>query len=233
MISRRPPIAFCAVVLAVLGLVGCARGKKAPHVSVPAPAPPPRPAVGTTEEGLASWYGHPYHGRHTTSGEIYDMEKMTAAHRTLPFGARVRVENLSNGREVEVRINDRGPFVEGRIIDLSRAAARKMAMLGPGTAQVRLRVLSLPEALSGAFFAVQVGAFRNRSNAERLRDRLAREYGSAIIQEYDGPRGLFHRVLVGRESDLAGAQSLAERLRKRDLTPFVVRVDEPAAADRL
>ena len=101
MISRRPPIAFCAVVLAVLGLAGCARGKKAPHVSVPAPAPPPRPLVGTTEEGLASWYGHPYHGRHTTSGEIYDMEKMTAAHRTLPFGARVRVENLSNGREVE------------------------------------------------------------------------------------------------------------------------------------
>ena len=231
MICRRPLIALCAGVLTIVGLAGCGRGKKAPRVSLP--APPPRIAVGTAEEGLASWYGHPYHGRPTTSGEIYDMEKMTAAHRTLPFGTRVQVENLFNGREVEVHINDRGPFVEGRIIDLSRAAARRLEMLGPGTARVRLRVVRLPETPSVGFFAVQVGSFRNRSNAERLRDKLAREYGSAVIREYDSPRGLFHRVLVGHENDIPAAQSLAEKLRRRDLTPFVVRVDEPSAGDRL
>lgn len=218
------------LVVASLGLVflaGCAHKK--PQVA----APPPAPKVGATEEGLASWYGNPYHGRATTSGEIYDMEMLTAAHRTLPFGARVRVENLANGREVDVRVNDRGPFVEGRIIDLSRAAARRIQMLGPGTARVRLRVLSLPEEPAAGFFAVQVGSFQNRKNAERLQAKLAREHGSAFIRDYDSPRGRFYRVLVGHESDPAGAESLAAKLRREDLTPFIVRVDEPSAGGRL
>ncbi|HYM09714.1 MAG TPA: septal ring lytic transglycosylase RlpA family protein [Bryobacterales bacterium] len=221
--------AALALTLAVLALAACARKK--PRVSAPAPAP--QVFVGATEEGMASWYGHPYHGRPTTSGEIYDMEKLTAAHRTLPFGAHVQVTNLQNGRAVEVRINDRGPFVEDRVIDLSRAAARQIAMLGPGTARVRLRVVALPEAPAPGFFAVQVGAFRNRDNAERLRADLARRYGVAFIQKYDGPQGLFYRVRVGRESDVPAAQALAGELRRQNFTPLVVRVDENAASDPL
>lgn len=90
---------------------------------------------------MASWYGNPYHGRATASGEIYDMEAMTAAHPTLPFGTRLRVENLDNNRSVTVTINDRGPFVKNRILDVSRKAARELRMLGPGTARVRITVL--------------------------------------------------------------------------------------------
>ncbi len=230
MTPRRPGVALAVVCLALTALAGC--GRKAPRVST-APAPAPQAAVGAAEEGMASWYGHPYHGRRTTSGEVYDMEQMTAAHRTLPFGARVQVENLANGREVEVRINDRGPFVQDRVIDLSRAAARQIEMLGPGTARVRLRVVSLPQTPAGGFFAVQVGSFRNRANAERLRERLEREHGAALIQKYDAPQGPFYRVLVGRESDMPGAESLAARLRHQDFTPFVVRVDEIPAGDGL
>ena len=217
----------------VLALAGCGRGKRA---RLPAPAAPPAVpgiVVGAAEEGIASWYGHPYHGRATTSGEIYDMEKMTAAHRTLPFGARVRVENLSNGREVEVRINDRGPFIEGRVIDLSRAAAQQIQMIGPGTARVRLRVAGLPETMPAGFFAVQVASFRNRGNAERLRESLAGRPGGAFIQNYDSPHGRFYRVLAGREPEIRGAAILAEKLRAGGHIPFVVRVDETSSGNRL
>lgn len=103
-----------------------------------------RVKLGYTERGLASWYGHPYHGRATASGEVYDMEKLTAAHKRLPFGVTARVLNPANGRSVDVRINDRGPFVKGRIIDLSRAAARQIELLGPGVAKVRIQVIAAP-----------------------------------------------------------------------------------------
>jgi rare lipoprotein A len=107
--------------------------------------PPPTPAIlGAGEVGVASWYGHPYHGRRTSNGEVYDMNLMTAAHLSLPFGTWVRVTNLTNNRSTEVRINDRGPFVNDRVIDLSRAAAREIAMIGPGTARVRVEVIATP-----------------------------------------------------------------------------------------
>jgi rare lipoprotein A len=98
--------------------------------------------IGSTETGVASWYGDPYHGRHAANGEVYDMEKLTAAHRTLPFGTWVRVKNLTNDKTVDVRIQDRGPFIGHRIIDLSRAAAREIEMIGPGTVKVRLTVIA-------------------------------------------------------------------------------------------
>jgi rare lipoprotein A len=105
----------------------------------------PMPAkIGSTETGTASWYGDPYNGRRAASGEIYDMRQLTAAHRTLPFGTWVRVDDLDNGKQVDVRINDRGPFVDGRIIDLSLEAARQIKMVGPGTARVRLKVIAAP-----------------------------------------------------------------------------------------
>ena len=102
----------------------------------------PEPSPGAwTQTGLASWYGEPFHGRQTASGEVYDMNELTCAHRTLPFGTRLRVENLENGRAVTVRVNDRGPFVDGRILDVSRKAAQELGIIGPGKARVRLTVL--------------------------------------------------------------------------------------------
>ena len=105
---------------------------------------PPAVHAGDTETGVASWYGVPYHGQRAASGEIYDMEQLTAAHRTLPFQTVVEVTNLDNGKRVTVRVNDRGPFVKGRILDLSHAAAQKIGMIGPGTARVRLKVVQPP-----------------------------------------------------------------------------------------
>lgn len=99
---------------------------------------------GYTETGIASWYGHPYHGRKTASGEIYDMNKLTAAHRTLPFGVWVEVENRQNKRRVDLRITDRGPFVDGRIIDVSKAAAERLDMIGPGIVPVKIKVIRVP-----------------------------------------------------------------------------------------
>ena len=125
------------------------------------------------EQGVASWYGVPFNGRRAANGEIYDMNKPTAAHRTLPFGTVVRVTNLDNGRQTEVRIIDRGPFVQGRIIDLSFAAARSVDMVGAGIAHVRLELVSSPSRVPVEVgnFTVQVGAFTQRADAERLRER--------------------------------------------------------------
>lgn|GEM_PF-147638 len=128
--------ALLSLLLLSVLFTGCAKRKKTWHT------PPPPGAY--IETGTASWYGYPYDGRRTSSGEIYDMEKFTAAHRTLPFNTWVRVKNLSNHREVDVKINDRGPFAHGRIIDLSRAAARRIDMIVPGTAKVRLVSIRAP-----------------------------------------------------------------------------------------
>jgi len=183
------------------------------------------PRASGAETGIASWYGHPYHGRRAASGEIYDMEQLTAAHRTLAFGTLVRVRNLTNGKTVEVRINDRGPFVDGRIIDLSRAAARAIDLIGPGTARVRLEVLEQPAGPS--LYAVQVGAFRDRGNAERLRRMLARRFSDTDIVRRDANPPLW-RVVVGREGEPARAAALAETLRRQFGQAFVVRLDFPA-----
>jgi len=211
-----------------------------PENSAPAPAPAPaakRPArtpatpvpAGHVEEGNASWYGVPFDGRRASNGEIYDMNRMTAAHRTLPFDTMLRVTNLSNGRSATVRVTDRGPFVENRIIDLSLAAARELDMVGAGVVPVRLEVLSGPDPSLG-FFTVQVGAFHDRANAERLRDRLSAAYSPIFIQSYDSPDGFFYRVRVGRSKDEEAARQLGESLRASEgFTPFVIRLDETTA----
>jgi len=112
----------------------------------PAIARNAKPArIGTTETGIASWYGVPYDGRRTASGEIYDMRQLTAAHRTLPFNTWLRVTNLTNGKRVDVKVNDRGPFVQGRVIDLSLGAASEIDMVRQGTAKVRLKVIAPPK----------------------------------------------------------------------------------------
>ena len=213
------------LVLVLLSAViaGCGHKKRAGS----RPPRPPRPApVGSTESGIASWYGYPHHGRPAANGEIYDMERMTAAHRTLPFDTWVRVENLGNHKNVEVRITDRGPFVKGRIIDLSRAAARAIDMIGPGTARVRLEVIRAPAGAARALFAVQVGVFRERSNAERARERMAGRYGAARLVLRQGNPDVW-RVLVGSETTEEAASALAERIRQEigEKNAFVVRLD--------
>jgi len=175
---------------------------------------------------MASWYGAPFDGRRTSNGEIYDMHQFTAAHRTLPFGAIVRVTNLSNGKQTEVRINDRGPFVANRVIDLSLSAAQAIGMIGPGTSQVRLEIVGGPNPQTG-FFGVQVGAFQSRDNAERLRARLDARYPPASVATYDSPNGVLYRVRAGRLPTENAARHLADQLRASEqLTAFVVRIDE-------
>jgi len=186
-------------------------------------------AEGYTEEGNASWYGVPFNGRRASNGEIYDMYKLTAAHRTLPFETMVRVTNLNNGKATTVRITDRGPFVENRIIDLSLAAAREIESIGPGVVPVRVEVLTPGIDPTGGFFTVQVGAFRDQANAQRLRDRLNLSYRPIFIQLYDSPDGTFYRVRVGKITGEDAARQFGEQLRGREgFTPFVVRLDEGA-----
>jgi len=172
-------------------------------VGPPLPPTPP-PAEGWIEEGVASWYGRPFHGRTTASGEVYDMEAMTAAHQELPFGTVVEVYNLDNGRSTTVRINDRGPFVGGRVLDLSRRAARELEMIGPGTARVRITVLESPAPIT--CWLVQAGSFRSRDNARALEGRMAAAGLDVRIER--GSRRL-HRVRAGPFSSRPQAQEVA------------------------
>jgi rare lipoprotein A len=243
--TRRDTAALALALGILLVSTGCVhrrrpspRAGRVPRPTAPRPRPrgpsaptPPR-APGPIiqgETGIASWYGHPFHGRQTASGEIYNMYAMTAAHRTLPFGTQVRVHDLENGRDVQVRINDRGPFVEGRIIDLSFAAAQAMGM--PGTALVRLEILGagMPERIADepGIFAVQVGAFSDRTNAERLKAAIAPRYGPVSIQTFDRGDAVFYRVRVGRESTEEGASRLGRELQQAGFATeiFVVRLD--------
>jgi rare lipoprotein A len=228
--------------LFLAALSGCAHKKHARHIPPP-PPPAAAPSLGDTETGIASWYGKPYHGRPAANGEIYDMEKLTAAHRTLPFNTWVRVYDLDNNKTVEVRITDRGPFIEGRIIDISHAAAREIEMIGPGIARVRVEIIRAPEGESRSqspggspsqspggspgLFAVQVGTFRDRGNAERVRGRMEALYGSArLIQRAEKPGFWF--VLAGREASEDAAKALAWRIRQNSSENndcFVVRID--------
>lgn len=234
--------ATCSFLLALI-LGGCAarRPAVAPPASPPAPssstaAPstttarrPPRVSNAApgeyTQVGIASWYGAPFDGRRTSDGEIYDMHDLTAAHRTLPFNSVVRVTNLTNGEQVNVRINDRGPFVADRIIDLSYSAARAIGMLGPGTARVQLDVVGGPDPSVG-FFAVQVGAFQVKENADRLQKQLSARYAPVNITELDSPSGTYYRVRAGRLPSEAAARQLALQIQQIDgTTAFVVRLD--------
>jgi rare lipoprotein A len=153
------------------------------------------------------------------------MYAMTAAHRTLPFGTQVRVHDIENGRDVDVRINDRGPFVEGRIIDLSYAAAQAMGMTG--IAHVRLEILGLESTPAPGVFAVQVGAFRDPANADRLKTLIEASFGPVVIVSFDRGDGLFYRVRVGQISSEEAARDLADQLRNANLATetFVVRVN--------
>jgi rare lipoprotein A len=154
--------------------------------------PPGEVGPGWSQEGVASWYGDPFHGRRTASGEVYNMDAPTAAHPGLPFGTLIRVENLDNGRSTVLRVNDRGPFARGRILDVSRHGARELGMIGPGTARVRVVVEEVPRPRD--CWDVQVGSFRDAGNAEEVRRRLAGEGWPVRVEE--APGGI-RRVVSG------------------------------------
>jgi rare lipoprotein A len=167
---------------------------------------------GNVQTGIASWYGAEFHGQPTSSREVYDMNDLTAAHNTLPLGTSVAVTNLTNGRSVVVRINDRGPFVKNRVIDLSYAAARALDMIGPGTAPVRIEVLAdispPPAALR---FSVQTGSFINKDNAASMSRELAREFSDVQISTFTTPHQVYYRVRVPAK-DRETAEAIARRL---------------------
>jgi rare lipoprotein A len=207
--SRRLAIAP-ALALAVLA-AGCASSR-------------PRTGGSTYERGVASWYGPGFHGQRTANGERYDMDLLTAAHPTLPFGTLVEVRNLENGKSVTVRINDRGPFEKRRVIDLSRAAARAIGMVGPGTARVELVAIGVAPP-APQIYAVQVAAFEDAARAEELAATLRRDHRGVAVRA----DGVWHRVQVGEFGDRPAAESLREKLVAMGLTAIVV----PLAASAL
>jgi rare lipoprotein A len=225
------PLAACLLLLALAS--GCAR--------LVVPMPPPGPSrhgpsyevngrtyhtlathAGYLEEGFGSWYGLDFHGRSTSSGEPYDMHALTAAHKTLPLQCWVRVCNLTNGREVEVRVNDRGPFVDGRIIDLSLAGAQALGMEAAGVVPVRVRALGFregdgwrqPTDYDSGDFTIQVGAFRDPANASRLRERLS-SLGEASVSRFDQQGQTLYRVRVAHYKSLAEAKRAQEQMRRQ------------------
>lgn len=175
--------------------LGCGAGRSAPEGPVPA---------GWSQEGVASWYGPGFHGRPTASGETYDMWAMTAAHPSLPLGTEIRVTVLATGRNTLLRVNDRGPFTKGRVVDVSRAAARRLGFLARGTARVRLEVLELPRRC----WVLRVGSFRRAENARDLRDRL-HDQGEPVRLE-PGPEG-FTRVIAGPYPSRERAEAVQAR----------------------
>jgi rare lipoprotein A len=177
--------------------------------------------LGWSQRGHASWYGMPFHGRRTASGEIYDMHRITAAHRELPFGTILEVRNLDNERRVQVRVTDRGPFVKGRILDLSYAAALQLDMVRTGTAEVELRVVDLGELPlpAGSVLTLQVGAFQSRDSAEELAARLGTHFPEVRIEEALP----WFRVRVGTFADLGAAEEMRRQLRRRGYAAMVLR----------
>ena len=192
-----------------------------PEIEIPAETTPV-----LVETGIASWYGPPYHNRRGSNGEIYDMHAMTAAHRTLPLGSIVRVVNLDTKASVVVRITDRGPFVEGRVIDLSKAAAEKIGMLRKGTTQVRLEVLKTPVPIEGGGrWAVQIGAFDHEKAARDLAGHLMRRYRTAKVLTFNSPIGDWW-VRVRVKDDLrTRAEEVLRYTTTSEGTVFLVRLD--------
>ena len=180
-------------------------------------------AEGYSETGVASWYGPDFHGKKTANGEWYDMYQMTAAHRILPMNTRLLVRNLENGRTAEVRVNDRGPFVNNRVIDLSYAAADMLGVVGPGTARVYLQTIPGERIQYAGPFYVQYGAFVVQENARRLRDKLvARGFPGTRITMGELGGTTYWRVQIGAFSSLPEAEANRLRLSKESPDCFVI-----------
>lgn len=219
--SRTARLWYFCIATALYSLIhGCA---SAPPPVTRFPGYP----IGFVEQGMASWYGPGFHGNKTANGERYDMHKLTAAHRTLPLGSIAVVRSLTSGRHVTVRINDRGPFARGRILDLSLAGAHALGMTGNGTDQIELRVVGYtprPEGMGA--LRLQVGAFADLQNARALYDQIRVEYPGGRVTQVDLSEGRRYRVQVGQFLTEAEAQQAATRIdRKYNVQSFAVRDD--------
>ncbi|NIX15945.1 MAG: septal ring lytic transglycosylase RlpA family protein [Candidatus Dadabacteria bacterium] len=179
---------------------------------------------GNVQVGLASWYGIEEHKRRAASGEVFDKDELTAAHKALPMDSIVRVTNLENGMDVIVRINDRGPFVAGRVIDLSYAAAKEVDLIGPGTAQVKVEVISTPHREDNYFkgkYVVQVGSFKDKSNAYKLKKKLSTNFDNVNVHKYSHNNDSYYRVrLVGYDTK-SSAEREYKKLRKLGYKPRI------------
>ncbi len=246
--SQAPALFLILIILLGTALLsGC--GHKSTQAQVPPPpaipqekpaaTPPPEATTGAEkievpagskpifeQTGIASWYGAPYHNRRGSNGEVYNMNAMTAAHLTLPLGSIVRITNLKTDRSALVRITDRGPFVEGRIVDLSLAAAKALDVYVPGTAKVRLEVLQAPASLdTGGRWAVQVGSFAQKKAAVDFAEHLQKRYRTAQVLKFESPAGgwwVRARVL---DDDRQRASSLARETTTEHGAVFLVRLD--------
>jgi rare lipoprotein A len=241
-------VIFTSVLLAV----GCAHKQPVAYTPPPAPentetAPPARvPPPGSaaplpsltadeqfvdthqpisSESGIASWYGPPYHNRVGANGLVYDENGVSAAHRTLPMGSLIRVVNLKTGQSAVMRITDRGPFVAGRILDLSIGAAKAVGLWRAGTGEVRIDVFSTPKPLDeGGRWCVQIGAFVHEGSALRLQSELQREYRTANVIEFAGPTGYWVRIRPEND-DRTRAVAIAQSLQPAEGTAWLVRLD--------
>lgn len=178
--------------------------------------------TGNVQTGMASWYGPGFHGKTTSSKEIYNMHDLTAAHKTLPFGTHVVVTNLDNGKSVTVRVNDRGPFIKGRIIDLSYAAAKMVDMIGEGVVPVKIEVIKdISPKKSEQKYSVQVGAFTLKQNALALQKKLQKKYKSVYISVFKTPNQVYYRVRI-KARDPDSAQQLARKLTRDGFNVFLI-----------
>jgi rare lipoprotein A len=209
------------VALGAIAVTGaaCATGRSVP----PAPLPPSTPP-GASMIGVASWYGPGFDGRRTSSGEIYNQESLTAASVVFPIGTQLRVTNLNNGRQVEVTVNDHGPYLKGRGLDLSHKAAQRLGMIGPGTARVRMDVLRTPPGgpAKGLRYYVRVASFFDPARARALQGQLASRFPDVELAEVEIDGAPHYRVQMGAFTDRNEAWERATNLAKLGYSPLVV-----------
>ncbi len=240
-------VVFSSIACCLVMLSGCHKNSSsAKHVPPPPPpavtaapvattAPATKPAPAPTvspkakpiyvETGLASWYGPQYHNHKGSNGEVYDQNGMTAAHRTIPLNSVVRVTNETTQHSVVVRITDRGPFVEDRIIDLSLAAAKAVDVWQPGTAMVKVEVLTSPAPIQeGGRWCVQIGAFQSEDEARKLKEKLQDRYSTAKVVQFTGPTGEWVRIRPEGD-DKHMAQEVAAKTHVKEGGVFLVRLD--------
>jgi rare lipoprotein A len=228
--------------LSVITLISACAGREVPSVTpiaiVPSRAeataavPPsePLPAVSVLkpkdiyrETGIAAWYGEDLQGKRTASGEVFDMYGLSAAHRTLPLGTIVSVTNLDNFKSVTVRINDRGPFLKSRILDLSYGAAKALGFVAQGTARIRIETL---DAVNGpAKYTVQAAVFLEEENARMLKERLDTKFEAVSIVPFETNSAMFYRVRVGAYASEEHADHVARKMMLEGLEPIVMRKD--------
>ncbi len=220
---------FGTVLLPAFTMLPACAGREAPSASLadtapsPAPAPAPDPIRIYREMGTAAWYGKELHGRKTANGDTFDMYALTAAHRTLPLGTIIRVTNLDNFKSINARINDRGPFIKSRFLDLSYGAAKELGFAAQGTARIRIETVE-PER-DQARYTVQAAVFTEEENALRLKERLNKRFEVVTIVPYETNVALFYSVRVGSYASEERAEQIAGKMTLEGLEPIVVRKD--------